>query len=107
MAMRTILAGLNQTLMLALSMVVIAALIGAGGLGLVVNTGLGRLNVGEATSGDEAPLWLLAAGPAGAVATYWSLYRYYRNTDKSHAYERDTLGGVVEVADDLPHRLAA
>jgi glycine betaine/proline transport system permease protein len=49
--MRTILAGLNQTLMLALSMVVIAALIGAGGLGLVVNTGLGRLNVGEATSG--------------------------------------------------------
>jgi hypothetical protein len=44
-----------------------------------------------ATSGDEAPLWLLAAGPAGAVATYWSLYRYYRNTDKSHAYERDTL----------------
>lgn len=51
LAMRTILAGLNQTLMLALSMVVIAALIGAGGLGLVVNTGLGRLNVGEATSG--------------------------------------------------------
>jgi hypothetical protein len=44
-----------------------------------------------ATSGDDAPLWLLAAGPAGAVATYWSLYRYYRNTDKSHAYERDTL----------------
>jgi hypothetical protein len=44
-----------------------------------------------ATSGDDAPLWLLAAGPAGAVATYWALYRYYRNTDKSHAYERDTL----------------
>ena len=44
-----------------------------------------------ATSGDEAPLWILAAGPAGAVATYWALHRYYRNTDKSHAYERDTL----------------
>ena len=44
-----------------------------------------------AASGDDAPLWLLAAGPAGAVATYWALYRYYRNTDKSHAYERDTL----------------
>ena len=44
-----------------------------------------------ATSGDDAILWLLAAGPAGAVATYWSLYRYYRNTDKSHAFERDTL----------------
>ncbi|SFB46771.1 hypothetical protein SAMN05192575_11527 [Nocardioides alpinus] len=44
-----------------------------------------------ATSGDSAPIWLLAAGPAGAVATYWSLYRYYRNNDKSHAFERDTL----------------
>ena len=44
-----------------------------------------------AASGDSAPLWLLAAGPAGAAATYWSLYRYYRNNDKSHAYERDTL----------------
>ena len=44
-------AGLNQTLMLALSMVVIAALIGAGGLGLVVSTGLGRLDVGGATAG--------------------------------------------------------
>ena len=44
-----------------------------------------------ATSGDDAPLWLLAAGPAGAVATYVSLYRYYRNNDKSHAFERDTL----------------
>lgn len=51
LAMRTIMAGLNQTLMLALSMVVIAALIGGGGLGLIVNTGLGRLDVGGATAG--------------------------------------------------------
>jgi len=40
---------------------------------------------------DSAPAWILAAGPAGGAATYWALYRYYRNTDKSHAYERDTL----------------
>lgn len=51
LALRTIMAGLNQTLMLSLSMVVIAALIGAGGLGLTVNTGLNRLDVGRAALG--------------------------------------------------------
>ncbi|NDK39058.1 hypothetical protein DT603_09420 [Pseudoxanthomonas gei] len=39
---------------------------------------------------DDNGLWLLAIGPAGATALYWALYRYYRNTDKSHAYERET-----------------
>ena len=40
---------------------------------------------------DDSGLWLLAAGPVGATALYWALYRYYRNTDKSHAFERETL----------------
>jgi hypothetical protein len=39
---------------------------------------------------DDGGLWLLALGPAGATALYWALYRYYRNTDKSHAFEHDT-----------------
>lgn len=39
---------------------------------------------------DDSGLWLLALGPAGATALYWALYRYYRNTDKSHAFERET-----------------
>jgi len=39
---------------------------------------------------DDGGLWLLALGPAGAAALYWTLYRYYRNTDKSHAFERET-----------------
>ena len=43
--------GVNQTLMLALSMVVLAALIGAGGLGLTVYIALGRLDVGSAVIG--------------------------------------------------------
>lgn len=42
-------------------------------------------------SSEDGALWLLAAGPAGGVATYWAFYRYYRNTDKSHAFERDTI----------------
>ncbi|MGI6244531.1 MAG: ABC transporter permease [Pseudochelatococcus sp.] len=50
-ATRTIMAGMNQTLMMSLSMVVVAAMIGAGGLGLTVYTGLGRLDVGAATVG--------------------------------------------------------
>ncbi|WP_303635622.1 MULTISPECIES: hypothetical protein [Stenotrophomonas] len=39
---------------------------------------------------DDSGLWLLAAGPAGATALYWALYRFYRNTDKSHAFEHET-----------------
>lgn len=39
---------------------------------------------------DDGGLWLLLAGPAGATALYWTLYRYYRNTDKSHGFERET-----------------
>lgn len=42
-------------------------------------------------SSSDAPIWLLAIGPAGGAGVYWMLFRYYRNTDKSHAYERETL----------------
>ena len=53
LALKTIMAGINQTLMLALSMVVIAALIGAGGLGLTVYVALGRLDIGSAVIGGS------------------------------------------------------
>jgi hypothetical protein len=39
---------------------------------------------------DDSSLALLLLGPAGGAGLYWMLYRYYRNTDKSHAYERET-----------------
>lgn len=41
-------------------------------------------------SDDGGALWLLTLGPAGGTALYWAIYRYYRNTDKSHAFERET-----------------
>src|SRR5690625_951831 len=44
-AMPTILAGLNQTIMLALSMVVIGGMIGAGGLGEQVLTGITQMRI--------------------------------------------------------------
>jgi hypothetical protein len=40
-------------------------------------------------SGDSE-LAILLLGPAGATGLYWYLYRYYRNTDKSHAFEHET-----------------
>ena len=51
LAMPTIMAGVNQTLMLALSMVVIASMIAVGGLGQMVLRGIGRLDMGLATIG--------------------------------------------------------
>lgn len=51
LAMPSIMAGLNQTIMMALSMVVIAAMIGAGGLGGPVVQGLNTLEIGLASIG--------------------------------------------------------
>jgi glycine betaine/proline transport system permease protein len=47
LAMPTILAGLNQTVMMALAMVIIASMIGAKGLGTEVLNGIARLEVGR------------------------------------------------------------
>ena len=41
-------------------------------------------------SSDSGPVWLLLAGPAGGGALYFGLWRFYRNTDKSHSFERET-----------------
>lgn len=46
LAMPTIMAGVNQVIMLALSMAVIAGLVGAGGLGSQVTTSIARLDIG-------------------------------------------------------------
>ena len=51
LAMPNIMAGINQALMLSLSMVVIASMIAVGGLGQMVLRGIGRLDMGLATVG--------------------------------------------------------
>ncbi|SFS70897.1 ABC transporter permease/substrate binding protein [Marininema halotolerans] len=54
LARPTILAGINQTIMLSLSMVVISAMIGAGGLGSIVLQSITRLQVGRGFEGGVA-----------------------------------------------------
>lgn len=58
LAMPTIMAGLNQTLMLSLSMVVIVALIAGGGLGQEILRSVGRLDIGRAVTSGLAVLIL-------------------------------------------------
>jgi len=58
LAMPTIMAGVNQTIMAALGIVVIAALIGAGGLGREVLVSLQRLEVGRALEAGLAIVFL-------------------------------------------------
>ncbi len=54
LALPTIMAGVNQCIMLALSMVVIAAMIGAEGLGSIVYRGVTRLQIGSGFEGGLA-----------------------------------------------------
>jgi len=54
LALPTILAGVNQTIMMALSMVVISAMIAAGGLGEVVLKGITQLKIGLGFEGGIA-----------------------------------------------------
>ncbi|MBR8640433.1 proline/glycine betaine ABC transporter permease [Streptomyces tuirus] len=51
MAMPSIMAGVNQVIMLALSMVVIAGMVGAGGLGSIVVRGISTLDIGAGFQG--------------------------------------------------------
>lgn len=61
LAMSTLKAGLNQTIMLSMVMSTIAAMIGAEGLGLVVLRGIARLDVGMAATGGICLVFLALA----------------------------------------------
>ena len=50
-----------------------------------------------AADDDGGSAFLLLLGPAGGVAVYFGLWRYYRNTHVSHSFERETRIGAEPV----------
>ena len=70
LAKPSIMLGVNQTIMMALGIVVIAAFVGAGGLGQTVLDGLQQLNVGRALNGGIAIV--VMAIVLDRVTTAWS-----------------------------------
>lgn len=48
--------------------------------------------IASSDSGDSGSgqLALLLSGPAAGAAFFWGVFRYYRNTDKSHDFEHET-----------------
>lgn len=58
LALPTIMAGVNQTIMMALSMVVVSSMISVTGLGQMVLRGIGRLDMGLATVGGLGIVFL-------------------------------------------------
>lgn len=93
LAMPTIMAGLNQTLMLALSMVVIASMIAVGGLGQMVLRGIGRLDMGLATVGGLGIVLLAIILDRMTQA----LGSDERSSGVRHWYQRGPTGLVLKV----------
>lgn len=58
LAMPSIMTGVNQAIMMSLSMVVIAGMVGAGGLGAVVLQGISRLDIGVGFEGGLAVVFV-------------------------------------------------
>ena len=94
LAMPTIMAGVNQTLMLALSMVVIASMIAVGGLGQMVLRGIGRLDMGLATVGGLGIVLLAIVLDRVTQA----LGVENRNKAVRHWYDTGPVGAVRRLA---------
>ena len=93
LAMPTIMAGVNQTLMLALSMVVIASMIAVGGLGQMVLRGIGRLDMGLATVGGLGIVLLAIILDRMTQA----LGSDERTSGVRHWYQRGPIGLVMKL----------
>jgi glycine betaine/proline transport system permease protein len=93
LAMPSIMAGVNQTLMLALSMVVIASMIAVGGLGQMVLRGIGRLDMGLATVGGTG-IVLLAIILDRLTQSFGT---DARNREARHWYQQGPVGLVYRL----------
>ncbi|SDH12234.1 hypothetical protein SAMN04489720_0115 [Agrococcus jejuensis] len=63
--------------------------------------GLGQVAAVVASSdGEGFLLALLAAGPAVGIAIYTTVYRRYRNQDKTHVFEHETHIAAAPVQGD-------
>jgi glycine betaine/proline transport system permease protein len=88
LAKPAILLGVNQTIMMALGIVVIAASVGVGGLGQVVLDGLNNLNVGAALAGGLAIVALAIV--LDRVTSAWGVRdRRRRGATTIHVYGRE------------------
>lgn len=103
LALPSIMAGVNQVIMLALSMVVVAGLAGAEGLGAVVTSAVTQLDIGAGFEGGLAVviLAIYLDRVTGALADPRSRWRWGRRRGGGAARTR----ADVEPADD-PNRLA-
>ncbi|MGR4867924.1 glycine betaine/L-proline ABC transporter permease ProW [Variovorax sp. LARHSF232] len=92
LSMPSIMAGINQSLMLSLSMVVIASMIAVGGLGQMVLRGIGRLDMGLATVGGVGIVLLAITLDRLTQA----LGRSHRN-EARHWWQTGPLGAALRL----------
>jgi glycine betaine/proline transport system permease protein len=97
LAKPAILLGVNQTIMMALGIVVIAASVGVGGLGQVVLDGLNNLNVGAALAGGLAIVAMAIV--LDRVTSAWGVRdRKRRGTTTIHVLGRDVSRAMAASA---------
>lgn len=99
LALPSIMAGINQVIMLALSMVVVAGLTGAGGLGAVVTSAVTQLNIGAGVQGGLAVviLAIYLDRVTGALGSGGPLWKFKRKT-KTPAGDEEVTEVAVPVA---------
>lgn len=68
-------------------------------LNLTAVEGASMVTLAQSAS-DGSAWWLLFLGPAGGVAFYALMYGYYRNANKSHNFEHETLITAQPVTGD-------